>query len=298
MKSKKISQSMRQKFIQFAALVFCNLHFENFISGKVYNGSSKNFCSPGLNCYSCPAAVFSCPLGALQTVAGSQNFKFSFYVTGFLFLIGLIFGRAVCGFLCPFGFFQDLLNKIPSRKFILPRPLTYAKYFFLIIFVLTLPAVMTNFAGAGESTFCQYICPAGTLTAGLPLIATHKEFLKVLGELFSLKIFILSLTIIGSIFVSRFFCKVLCPLGAIYGFFNKISFYRLQVNFSECVNCGACEKSCPMSVNPVKNPDSPECILCGKCSEVCPTKSISTGFNFVYGGKGNLNERQNYFDGN
>ncbi len=80
-------------------------------------GNLKKFCVPGLNCYSCPAASGACPVGALQAVSGSSKFTISFYVTGFLMMLGVLLGRFVCGFLCPFGWFQELLHKIPSRKF-------------------------------------------------------------------------------------------------------------------------------------------------------------------------------------
>ncbi len=204
----------------------------------------------------------SCPVGALQ--AGG------FYAAGFVILIGLVFGRAVCGFLCPFGFFQELLNKIPSPKFQLPKKFLRGKYFLLIIFVLILPlATKLN-----EPTFCEYICPAGTLEAGLPLIATHEEFRRVLGNLFALKIFILIAVIVGSIFIHRFFCRAMCPLGAIYGLLNKYSFYQINLAQDKCVECGRCKKVCPLNLDPTKDFDSAECVRCGLCKNVCPTKAL------------------------
>lgn len=197
--------------IQLFALALANPYAGNFLAGKIYKGELKNFCAPGLNCYSCPAATFACPIGALQAVGGAPEFRFSFYAAGFLMLVGALIGRAVCGFLCPFGLFQELLYKIPSRKFQLWRPLIFAKYFVLIIFVLVLPAALTNFAGVGAPAFCEYICPAGTLEAGLPLLATHEEFWQILGGLFALKFFILAATILASVLVYRFFLQSALP---------------------------------------------------------------------------------------
>lgn len=260
---------MKRRLIQLAATILTNPHAANFLSGKLYRGDLKNFCAPGLNCWSCPAATFSCPVGALQAVGGAGG-KFGFYAAGFIILIGLLLGRTVCGFLCPFGFIQELLNKIPSPKFRLPRRLTYVKYFLLIMFVLILP-VATKL---GEPTFCEYICPAGTLEAGLPLIATHEEFRPVLGNLFALKVSILIVVIGGSIFVHRFFCRVMCPLGAIYGLLNKYSFYRLNYLPDKCIGCGRCKKTCPLDLDPTKDFDSAECVRCGRCKKVCPTKAL------------------------
>ena len=261
---------MKRRLIQLTATFLTNPHVTNFLSGRLYRGELKNFCAPGLNCWSCPAATLSCPIGALQAVGGAGG-KFSFYAAGVIILIGLILGRAVCAFLCPFGLFQELLNKIPSPKIFLPKKLLRVKYLLLIIFVLILP-VATKF---GEPTFCEFICPAGTLEAGLPLIAIHEEFRGVLGNLFALKIFILFSVIFLCIFIHRFFCRVICPLGAIYGLLNKFSFYQIKYSAEKCISCGRCKKICPLDLNPTKNFNSAECIRCGRCKNVCPTQSLS-----------------------
>ena len=252
---------MKRRLLQIAATLLTNPHAANFFGGKLYRGGLKNFCAPGLNCWSCPAAAFACPVGALQ--AGS------FYAAGVIIFIGLILGRAVCGFLCPFGFFQELLNKIPSPKIFLPRKFLRVKYFFLIIFVLILPVA------SGLPTFCEFICPAGTLEAGLPLIATHEEFREVLGKLFALKIFILIAVIIGCVVVHRFFCRVLCPLGAIYGLLNRFSFYRIDCAADKCIGCGRCKKICPLELDPTKEINSAECVRCGRCKKICPAKALN-----------------------
>ena len=258
-----------RKVIQFLSLILTNPHFTNLINGKLYKGSWKQVCSPGLNCYSCPAANFACPIGSLQTVFASP-LKFSFYVSGFLLMIGLFIGRAVCAFLCPFGLFQELLHKIPFSKFKLWRPLTKVKYFILVIFVFVLPMTLK----LGEPTFCEYICPAGTLEAAIPMLITHSEYRSVAGALFMWKFLILIITIIGCMSIYRFFCKLLCPLGAIYGLLNKISLYRFKIEADNCINCGKCQKSCKMDLNPVTEINSAECILCGECKKVCPKKII------------------------
>ena len=248
--------------IQLAATVLTNPHAGNFLSGKLYRGELKNFCAPGLNCWSCPAATLSCPIGALQSG--------SFYSAGFILLIGLFFGRAVCGFLCPFGLLQELLNKIPSPKIKLPRRFLHAKYFLLTVFVLILPLT----SQLNEPTFCEYICPAGTLEAGLPLVATHEEFRGVLGKLFALKVFVLIGVLIGSVAVHRFFCRVMCPLGAIYGLLNKYAFYRLSFDADKCIGCGRCKKVCPIELEPTKEFNSAECVRCRRCVEICPTRAL------------------------
>ena len=273
----KITQAVKRKIIQIVAFGYSNAHLLNFGKGKIYTGKWKEFCNPGLNCYSCPAASFACPIGALQAVSGSRQFNFSFYVVGLILAFGVIFGRAICGWLCPFGLVQELIHKIPSPKFKLPKPFKYIKYGVLIVFVIILPVAVTNFMGMGKPAFCQYICPSGTLFGGIPLLSAHAELRSTIGSLFSLKAAILVITIIGCVFFYRFFCKTLCPLGAIYGLMNKISFLHLEVDKDKCVGCGKCSRVCKMDVDPVRTPNSAECIRCGACVGNCPTKSICIG---------------------
>ena len=275
---RKIGQGLRRKLVQLAAFGFTNSHLGNLATGKLYKGPWKNFCTPGLNCYSCPAAGLACPIGALQAVTGSVKYDVSFYVIGFLLAVGVLLGRFVCGWLCPFGLFQELLHKIPSPKKKLPKPLKYVKYVVLTVFVIALPVLATNVMGMGQPAFCQYICPAGTLEGGIPLMLANEELRTLMGPLFSWKVLVAGITVVGCVVVHRFFCKLLCPLGAIYGLLNKLSLYRLRVDAVRCLSCGQCARVCPMDVDPVQTPDSAECIRCGKCAAQCPAKAICMGF--------------------
>jgi len=274
----KITQDARRKIIQIAAFGFSNSYVGNFAGGRLYKGNWKNFCNPGMNCYSCPAARFACPIGAMQAVGGSAKFSVSFYVLGFVLALGVVFGRAICGFICPFGLIQELLHKIPSPKKRIYKPLTYIKYMLLVVFVLIVPALVTDNFGLGAPAFCEYICPVGTLEGGIPLLLTHPELRAQLGGLFTLKAVILVVTLIGCVICCRFFCKVMCPLGAIYGLLNKISLYRVYIDRHSCVSCGKCASVCQMDIDPVVKPDSAECIRCGKCAASCPAQAIKIGF--------------------
>lgn len=269
---------MKRKIIQLISTLITNANLKGFLEGKIYKGISKKICVPGLNCYSCPGAVGSCPIGAIQAVIGSVKYNFSFYIFGILILIGTLIGRLVCGFLCPFGFIQELLYKIKTIKFKLPRWTKFIKYFILIVFVIILPILFTNELGMGDPTFCKYICPAGTLEGGIPLTLLNPALKKSLGILFKWKMIILIFTIILSIATFRPFCKVLCPLGAIYAMFNPISLYRYSIDDKKCTSCGKCSKKCNMDIEIYKKQNSLECIRCGECKNICPTKAIKTEF--------------------
>lgn len=244
----------------------------------IYTGPLKNLCVPGLNCYSCPAAIGACPIGAMQAVFGSRK-KFPFYVLGFLALLGILLGRFVCGWLCLFGLFQELLYKIPVPKLKVPRKLDrslrWLKYGILLVFVILLPAFLkVNMGLSSVPYFCKYICPVGTLEGGLPLAALDGAIRSQLGGLFRWKFVILAGIVVLSMFIHRPFCKYICPLGAFYGLFQKISFLRLKLDDDKCVGCGACTRQCKMDVDVVHNPNSAECIRCGECTKVCPTGAL------------------------
>ncbi len=280
MAKKKTSKWSRHGFQALWALL-TNSYLIGFVQGKIYKGNLKKLCVPGMNCYSCPGAVGSCPIGSLQAVIGSWNFKFAFYVAGFLVFVGALVGRFVCGWLCPFGLIQDLLHKIPFpkklRTFRGDKLLRKLKYVILVVFVILLPMFLVDVMGQGAPYFCKLICPVGTLEGGIPLALMNKSMHSVLGWLYAWKNVLLVATILLSIIIYRPFCKYICPLGAIYSVFNPISVFKYRVDESKCVSCGACSKSCKMGVDPVQNGNHPECIRCGLCKKVCPTGAISSG---------------------
>lgn len=272
---------MKRKIIQILATIGTNSYLKGFAEGRIYKGNLKSVCVPGFNCYSCPGAIGSCPIGALQSVIGDIKYKFSFYVVGFLLLMGAILGRFICGWLCPFGLFQELLYKMPSPKIRVNKgiqKLKYLKYLILIVFVILLPMLWVNDVGMGSPTFCKYICPAGTLEGGIPLVLLNESLKSAIGFLYGWKIIILVITIIFSILMFRPFCRFICPLGAIYALFNPISKYRLEVDANSCTSCQACYRKCKLDIETYKNPNSPECIRCGECIPACPSKSIKVKF--------------------
>ena len=268
-------------FIQLSFAALSNGYVKGFARGHIFEGKSKYLCAPGLNCYSCPGALASCPIGSLQAVLGSRQFSISLYVLGFLFLFGSIFGRFVCGFLCPFGLIQDLLYKIPFVKKIRSFPgegfLRCLRFIILIVFVILLPLFVIDITGLGQPWFCKFICPAGSLEGGIPLVLFNSAMRSAAGFLFRWKLFILLLTLFLSLLIYRPFCRYLCPLGAVYGLFNKFSLYRISVDKSKCIECGACQKSCRLDIKIYKNPGSMDCIRCGDCIASCPHNALEAG---------------------
>ena len=272
-------------WIQAAATLLTNIHLPNFFKGTLYKGDAKTVCVPGLNCYSCPAATGACPIGSLQAVIGSSKFSFSYYIVGILILFGVLLGRFICGFLCPFGWFQELLHKIPCKKFSTKKlkPLTYLKYVILLVMVILLPALAVNDVGMGDPFFCKYLCPQGVLEGAIPLSIVNSGIREALGDLFTWKFCVLVTVVILSVLFYRPFCKWLCPLGAIYGLMNKVSLCQMKVDKHKCVSCGKCAKACKMDVDVTKTPNHTECIRCGMCIRACPTKAVRYRYGFGAG---------------
>lgn len=259
-----------------AATLLQNANLKGFFTGKIYQGAGKNVCVPGLNCYSCPGAVGACPIGSLQSFLSGLRVRVPYYVVGLLLFFAAVLGRAVCGFLCPFGLIQELLHFIPGipkrNRFRADRPMRKMKYAVLVLLVIVLPLLypLTPF-------FCKYLCPSGTL-AGILLAARDSLVRAQLGGIFLWKLFLFLWIIAASAVIFRPFCKYLCPLGAIYGLFNKLSLYRMDWDTAKCVHCGKCAATCRMCIDPSVVPNSAECIRCGDCTRACPTKALHLGF--------------------
>jgi len=271
----------RRRWAQILSAVAHNAWLPGFATGTIWKGGSKYVCAPGFNCYSCPGALAACPIGALQAVIGSRKFNVAWYVIGTLLLFGLAAGRWICGWLCPFGLLQEGLYKIPGKKARVPlrlRWLRYTKYALLIVFVILLPMLAVNFAGYGDPWFCKYICPAGTVEGALPLLAMNESLRQGAGLLFAWKALLAAAILAACVPLYRFFCRFLCPLGAIYGLMNRLSLTRMAVDKRRCASCGTCARACKMDVEPSKTPNSAECIRCGDCVKACPHRALAMGF--------------------
>ena len=270
----KALKPTKRKIIQLYTALLFNANIRGFSSGFIYEGDTKKVCMPGLNCYSCPGAVTACPLGSLQG-SFSADKSTVYYVFGILLLYCILFGRMICGWLCPFGLIQELLFKVKTpklKKSPVTRILSYFKYVFLVFFVFIVP-IMYAFRDTPMPAFCKYICPAGTLEGGIGLLANkvNEGYFSMLGPLFTWKFMILVSIIVGSIFIFRLFCRFICPLGALYGLFNRISVFGIKVEQHKCTHCGMCINKCRMDI---KHVGDQECISCGDCVDVCPTKAI------------------------
>lgn len=274
---------LARKWVQALWFFLANGFWGFPVTNNIYQGPLKIICSPGLNCYSCPASTTYCPIGSLQQLLLSVRFSLlsgqymlGTFVVGCMGMLGTVFGRFICGWACPFGFFQELLYKIPSRKYSTHPKLNWLKYGFLLFFVILFPLLLVDQYGMGLPWFCKYVCPAGTIEAGIPMVILQPDLRETLGWLYINKIVILLGFIVWSIVSSRPFCRTTCPLGAFYALFSRLQLIKLKFNADNCTKCGRCHAVCPVEIRYNETPDSGECVNCMRCmTEACKFGAIS-----------------------
>ncbi|NWF87712.1 4Fe-4S binding protein [Candidatus Bathyarchaeota archaeon] len=247
----------KRKITQIVAFAVSNLGFLRVLK--------TGFVCPFLYCYGCPFAAFGCPIGILQNfiVYG----QFPFFAVGSLGVYGMIFGRAFCGWACPFGTLHDMLSPTNRRKEVKPQNYWYVKY---AILFLTLALAWF----ALDTVFCKF-CPSGSLFAAIPFRLLHPDA-TAFGIYFYIHMLTLALTIVLAILISRFWCRYLCPLGAIAGAFNKVGILTIRWDEEKCKKCNDCLDVCPMGITKTEDVGtSTDCTLCGRCVEACPEKALS-----------------------
>jgi polyferredoxin len=228
-------------------------------------------CTPVFHCYSCPLATFACPIGVLANFSALHLFPFA--VVGMLIAVGVVFAGFVCGWACPFGFLQDLIAKTPTPKFTLPAWMGSLRYIVLLVFVLAIP----YWYGEESSLFFCRLCPAGALEAALPNTVQSAIAGGPVVWPTMTKMAILGVLLIAMFFTWRPWCTLFCPLGAIYGLFNHVSFVYLRFRRGQCGSCAICRSECLDGDRPEKRIDGLRCVRCLECTK-CKGVSVETAF--------------------
>jgi ferredoxin-type protein NapH len=248
----------RRTAVQVAAALVLNSYVTQRFTGGIP--------CPALNCYACPAAAFACPIGSIQHFVGRR--KIPLYVLGVVALVGALIGRASCGWFCPFGWFQELVYKLPTPKLRLPNRFNWTRYVALAVLTVVIPFITR------EPWFCK-LCPAGTLEAGIPVVLLDMGVRHLVGALYWIKLGILAAFLAWMSATRRPFCRWMCPLGALWSPFNPVSSFRLEVDQETCIRCDRCQAVCPVDICVYEDPGSGACIRCLQCVRVCPVDCIS-----------------------
>ena len=250
----------KRKLAQASAFVVSNLGFTRMLK--------TGLVCPFLYCHGCPFAFFGCPIGGIQHFITYGQFPF--YIVGWLGIYAMLFGRAFCGWACPFGALHDLLGRGKARARLRGGRFWFTKYVVLFL-TLTLSWIMV------DTVFCKF-CPSGSLFASIPYTVLTPN--PVLGTYFRVHMMTLLLVVVLALVVSRFWCRYLCPLGAFYSVFNKFNLFTIRYEAEKCERCLVCLEVCPMGIDNVEAiGSSTNCILCGRCVEECPAEALSFSFN-------------------
>ena len=224
------------------------------------------------------------------------------------FLIAVFLGRTLCGWVCPFGFVQDLLEYVKRKHIELSmrthEGMTRIKYVILAITLLvsgTLAMSLATGVGQGYKAALgafapgpfNALSPADTLFAILPRMVLDLRYanfdaliagILVVRPLLWTRLVIMVLTLVLAVYVPRSWCRYVCPHGAALAFLNRFSFLGLKRDPLKCTKagCRTCVEVCPMKVPILDSPwekfTDPECIYCLKCVEACTTKAIKPKF--------------------
>ena len=221
------------------------------------------------HCYSCPLSSFACPIGVMANYAALLPVvgEVPYLLIGMLLLVGAVSGSLVCGWACPFGFLQDLLGKITTKKISLPSWTGHIRYVVLVGLVILLPIILGYKGIPFEKqviSICR-LCPAGALEAGVPY--SVQSLLAGNGWMMSgLKTGILLSFLAAALFIHRPWCRIFCPLGGLLALFNRFSLFHLRFNPKECVECNLCRSRCSMGVKVDQAVNVTGCIRCLECT--------------------------------
>jgi len=245
----------KRRLAQIAALAVSNLWFFHILQ--------TGFVCPFLYCHGCPFAAFGCPIGVIQNFITYRQIPW--FTIGSLGVYGTLLGRVFCGWACPFGALHDLLSYLRDGKSFKIQPLWFTK--FIVLFIVLGAAWY-----AVDTVFCK-CCPSGSLFGSIPFLIQNPSI--SVGKPFYTHMFTLALTIALGLLISRFWCRYLCPLGAIAGAFNKVSLTAIDWDETKCKKCKVCLDACVMGITEMDEVgSSTDCILCGRCVEACPEKAL------------------------
>ncbi|MCE5187003.1 MAG: 4Fe-4S binding protein [Planctomycetaceae bacterium] len=230
-------------------------------------------CGPVFHCYACPLATFACPIGVIAQFGALHLIPFM--AIGTLVLVGALLGSLICGWVCPFGFLQDLAARVPTPRLTIPRWMGWGRYVVLLGTVVAIPL----FFGEGHALFICRICPAGGIEKAVPDMVAAGITGQPIPWVNPIKGAIIVAFVASIFFTIRPWCRVLCPLGAIFAFFNRFSVFSMQLNEGHCTKCGRCSTLCSYGVEPHLDPNGLNCIRCLECTK-CGPGALQSGTVF------------------
>jgi ferredoxin-type protein NapH len=302
-KQRLIKFSTARRIVQFLSFIF--------FSAIIFNLGALPFLLPVLWTWGLQQNTVGDAFAAIQlTLSGWNGFgvAFPFLALASFLIVGILIGKSLCGWVCPFGFVQELIGLIKRKQTELSvrthESMLYVKYAILgisLFISLTFSAAkVTGLSGSYESALGIFayapfnaLSPSETLFATLPkmissfpnavLLASFWDAVSGIAGLpvlFWAQFIIMVGVLVFAAYVPRGWCKYFCPHGAIMAVLNRFSFLGLRRDLAKCARggCRACVEVCPMRVRILDLPwekfSDPECIYCMKCVDACENKAI------------------------
>ncbi|MFC2173107.1 4Fe-4S binding protein [Acidobacteriota bacterium] len=242
------------------------------------------------------------PLHSITYFLATFSLPDKFYLAAVVLILTVVLGRVFCGWVCPLGSLNQLVNH--RKKDRNSEGFDFRRLKYLILIGLVVGALFgLNLSGlldpisltvrslaltvipawnlAAVSAFDLYAgTPAGELTDPIYYFLRDHHVIAYTQPYFhqsQLLAMLFALVLLLNLRRKRFFCRYICPLGALLGAFSRRSFIRLKVDDNDCISCNLCNKVCPSGAQPWPSGEwkNTECFVCYNCVETCPARCIA-----------------------
>jgi len=226
------------------------------------------------------------PLVAFGTILTTQKLYWPLLWALASVILTIIFGRFFCGWVCPFGSLHHFVGFLSNRKKKLSQKIQLnkyrkaqcIKYFILVVFL-----AMAAFPSVGVTLQTGLLDPIPLVTRSfnlvlLPIADRAANLASVTIRFYELGWLILAIFLTAvflNLIIPRFYCRFICPLGALFGILGRFAIWRIGKNQTECIDCKLCERSCEGGCEPSGNIRISECVLCFNCRRDCKQQLIS-----------------------
>ncbi len=252
-----------------SALLFCISFINNLIAERgsmTFSNAEELSCTIPFCHIVTPMMII--PAAVKQTILFPGSLVEGFASISAMLVIVLcsciVLGRGFCSWGCFYGGWDDGTSRLKKTPVIKKVNNSYRWFSFAMLIIMALWS-----AEAAEPTYCSWLCPFKAVT----------ENERIVDTITLIKNIIFTLTFAGLVIVlpiltkKRIQCATFCPMGALLSLFNKINIFEVKNNTTVCINCGKCDKACPMLAIERHCPTI-TCSKCGKCVDACPTGAM------------------------
>jgi len=226
------------------------------------------------------------PLVAIGTILTTHTLYWPLLWALATVILTIIFGRFFCSWVCPFGALHHFVGFLGNRGKKLSQKVQLNKYrkpqcikYLVLIFFL----FMAAFPSIGVTLQTGLLDPIPLVTRSfnlllLPIVDRTANLVSVAGRFYEGAWLILAIffaAVFLNLAIPRFYCRFICPLGALFAIISRFAIWRIGKNVSECTNCKLCERSCEGGCEPAGNIRISECVLCFNCRQDCKDEVIS-----------------------